>query len=381
MQKFYDDLSEFIKRKMEERGYNIKRLAEELKVSSSTVSRWLTYKITQKTIPSKMMLIKIARVLELDSNETQKLFDLANVLQPPQFYGLFPPEKEFLEFLCKDGDRNLYEDRIREAEFCYYLIINSLEEYFKPNKKIPNVYVDAYLHAYYGLAHVYIVYKEWNKLKKILEKTKIYINKKDFPYYYFQNRYLCLLLHFINNKRISKFDSLIENLEKDIIKYYHLEKELPLYIHSKEILLCNVKKYKALYLGPSLESEKILNLTIEELTKIDSIGTKISHLITLGKLISEKDFKRGIIIIENAFDFLMKKQREFEKIGAWSERNKKLISNLPLLNLILLTFADLYLKSGDILTAKYFAKESFKISNKIGLIEDREFAEGILNLR
>ncbi|MEM2174481.1 MAG: helix-turn-helix transcriptional regulator, partial [Candidatus Micrarchaeia archaeon] len=244
-----NQIGDFLREKIKEKGYNIKEIAKSLNVNSSTVYRWITFNPDQRILPKLNMLLKISRVLNLNKKEMKELLNIFYTSQFPNLYGIFPPDENYLKYLCYDGDRNLYEDKLQKAEFYYKLILDSIEKFFGSQKAIKEPFLSIYLHANYGLTYIYVIYKNWNGVKKNINKTRYFLNKLRYSNYYYQNHYIRLVL-WVNTQNFlpAKYYYWIDNLEKEIIKYYEEGDDQPLYIHRKEILIAHLERYKALIL-------------------------------------------------------------------------------------------------------------------------------------
>lgn len=70
------EFAEFLKQKRQEKGYTLRGFAEMINVAPSYLS---DIEKDKRNAPSDEIIAKIAKVLDLDSNDTSKLYDLASL--------------------------------------------------------------------------------------------------------------------------------------------------------------------------------------------------------------------------------------------------------------------------------------------------------------
>jgi transcriptional regulator with XRE-family HTH domain len=377
-----DYFSQFLREKMEEKGYNTISLARKLGVSPSTVSRWITWKEEERLMPSPVMLSKIAKVLNLDDNEIKEILSKTRIFPTFEITGAFPPEPEFLSIILKDGDRNLYEDRLKVAYYLYMFVEDVLNYFFIINgKELKNEFLEIYLHVETALAYLDSAFHNLNSFKDRVEKIEKYVNTENFPEYYFFYKFYALY----NNLYPKNTKEIIEKIEKEAIKYNGFDKERPIYLYRKEILVPLLKTYRASVSSSLSEVDTLISSAIDELDRNSkTLYTKGSILNAWGNLIvsyknDKTNLRRAINLCEEALKMIGKMQREFEKKGAWSESNKSLISHLPLKYNALISLAKLYLRKKDFDGVQHYAKEGLIIAEKLGIEHNIKEARKLLN--
>ncbi|GFN23398.1 helix-turn-helix domain-containing protein [Thermanaeromonas sp. C210] len=376
----------FLEKKINERGLNPYRLARRLGVNPSTVTRWITRDAERRFLPSPVMLERLSLVLHLSEEEKNSLFLLASQPTIPRLVGLLPPDPEFLKSLCDDADRHIHEDRLlKQAARYLQNVLDVLEIWFEPNKKIPQDFQPIYLHAATGLSYLQTLFGDWDSVLRLTRKVEQYANEGAFPWFNFIRQYHELIAYF-NRGQIQKVLAISEPLAKKVVKSYGFVEKQPVYIYEKkELLEALIKRYKALALGPSREAERLLGEAIDVFTKLDAARPQVITLGNWAKLKIQKPFTKvafdeAFSLLRQGLDLCQKQQHEFDDAGGWTSKRKSLISILSYRVHLVLDLAEVYLWGGELDSAKSLAQEGLKLATNLDLTGQRLTAERILGI-